>query len=258
MGQGKSRRHARGEATTYGMGRNYVSELLRAFPDRAHRLLLLQGHRDFGEIPTLAEQNGIPIEIRDARSLSALVQSESHQGVVIAQDPEPEVELSEVIERSLEASSGLLLLVDGVQDPQNFGAILRAADCFGVAGVVWSKNRTVPITPTVRKASVGGVVHLALAPVANLAQAAKAVSSAGFWILGADAGPGSVPWSLDTRRARHRALVLGSEGDGIQRLVAEQVHELVRIPMVGHVDSLNVSQAAAILLHAQRLELTAP
>jgi 23S rRNA (guanosine2251-2'-O)-methyltransferase len=161
-------------------------------------------------------------------------------------------ELDELV--ALAAAAGeppLLLVLDGVQDPQNLGALVRSAHVLGAHGVVVPKDRAAHVTPSVVKASAGATEHVAIALVTNLARALEELKAAGVWTVGAVVEPGgdegAAPWEVDL--AAPTALVLGAEGAGVRPLVARGCDLRVRIPMAGRVASLNVAAAGAILLY---------
>ena len=142
-------------------------------------------------------------------------------------------------------------MLDSIMDPHNFGAILRAAECFGVDAVLWSKNRGCDITPVVAKVSVGASELLPLVPVSNLAQALERLKDAGVWSIAADVSPEAQP--IDQFEFPTKSLILlGSEGEGLQPLLLREAEFKITIPLHGKIDSLNVSQAAAVMLAAAR------
>lgn len=238
------------------IGRNTVREVLRYNPKRVKKLLIANstgttaGFDDrVREIIALAESAGVPVQELNQGELSALVQSTSHQSVALELSDREFSSLGDILQQTKAATSSLILALDGIEDPHNFGALLRAAECFGVDGVLWSKNRGVQITPAVTKVSVGASELLRLVPVSNLAQALEKCKAAGFWTV--VAMPGSNAESLDTFTWPEKTvLVVGAEGEGVRSRTAKEADFRVYIPMSGRVDSLNVSQAGALLLHS--------
>lgn len=171
--------------------------------------------------------------------------SSKHQGVVLLASPVPESTLDEVL-----ASSSILMASDGVEDPQNFGALLRVADAMGVSGLIATRRRSSPITPAVAKASAGALEHVPVVRVTNLRRSLDLVRAAGFWIIAADAD-GEMPlYSREVDRLWQDSalLVLGSEGRGVRSIIKKMADVVVRIPMSGQVASLNVTNAAAVIL----------
>ncbi len=235
------------------MGRNCVEELLRHAPERMQEAWIVassdegaSGRRRAG-IETLLIDQRIPVTSLTRRELDELVDSDSHQGVVVKVVPRLTLDVPTLLRRFEGLSHVRLLALDGVLDPHNMGAILRAAECFGVTGVVWSRNRGSPVSPVVSKVSVGASELLPLVPVSNLHRALEELKQSGFWLVGAAVGDNST--SLDTFEFPERCVVvMGSEGDGMNHLTEKTLDFRVEIPMMGQISSLNVSQATAVLL----------
>ncbi len=224
----------------YIMGKNCVREVMRQAPERIKKLFAQKNQDPF-------PNSGIKTVFKDKEALSKMVQSESHQGVVALVQERPFLNLKDFLKQERRIS--IVLMLDSIFDPHNLGAILRAAECFGVDAVVWSKNRGVDLTPAVSKVSVGASELVDMIKVSNLAETVKRFQKAGYSTFGADAGEGSQ--SLFGFHFPDRCLlVLGSEGKGIQRLIKDNLDQLISIPMQGRIDSLNVSQAAAVFLAA--------
>lgn len=238
----------------YIMGRNCLREVLRRDPERikkiyAGRHLEQQGGGD--EIGRLADRHRIPVEFVAPEKLSALVQSESHQSYVAEVAPRPTLELRDFIDQAEGRERGLLLILDSILDPQNVGTILRAAECFGAEAVIWSRNRGVPLTPAVSKASVGASELVPIVLVSNLVEATERIKKAGYWTVAAALGEEAVNINEFDFPAK-AAVIMGAEGEGIQPLLLKQVEYKVIIPMYGQIDSLNVSQATAVFLSRYR------
>ncbi|WP_420420802.1 23S rRNA (guanosine(2251)-2'-O)-methyltransferase RlmB [Simkania sp.] len=228
------------------MGKNCLSEVLKTNPKSIQKIFTSKEND-----PVLKKAKGlnIPIQFVPKPRLSAMVNSESHQGVVARLHARAYPELRSFLRTPKEKS--LILMCDGITDPQNFGAILRAAECFGVDCVVFSKNRSVEITPVVTKASVGASELVPLLRVSNLAETMKRFQEAGFTAIAADVGEHSKP--LDEFIFPNKTLlILGAEGRGVQPLLKKKADGCVEIPLKGQIDSLNVSQAASILLFKAR------
>ncbi len=239
------------------MGRNCVTELIRRSPERVREVFLSEArddsrsHGNDRRRSMLEEIERLDISVREVsrRDLDSMVQSDSHQGVVARVLPRPMLEFDELVRIVREEPSARILALDGVLDPQNFGAMLRAAECFGVTAVVWSKNRGAPLGPVVSKVSVGGSELVRLCPVSNLHRALEALKEAGAWSVGAMVAPDASP--LERFEFPEKCvLVMGSEGEGVQHLIEKTLDFRLYIPMCGQIDSLNVSQATAVLLHA--------
>ncbi len=196
-----------------------------------------------------AEQAGITVRPVGRGELDALAGGQRHQGVVAVVAPYHYRSLHDLLAEQ-RAEPPLLLALDGVEDPQNLGAILRSADAAGVHGVILPAHRSARITPAVARASAGAADYLAIAQVVNLRRALETMKEAGIWVYGLDAHGTT---DFDTADYdRPVAIVAGAEGKGLSRLVREACDLLVRIPMYGHVASLNVSVATALALFAAR------
>jgi 23S rRNA (guanosine2251-2'-O)-methyltransferase len=175
--------------------------------------------------------------------LARLAGSPDHQGVVAEVDPYPYASAGALLERG----PGVILALDQVQDPRNLGAACRSAEAAGALGVVITERRAAQVTPAAAKASAGAVEHLDVARVRNLADWLAEAKDAGAWAYGADAGAPQPYTSVDLSDGL-TVLVVGGEGKGLRRRVAASCDALVSIPLAGHVESLNVSAAATVLL----------
>ena len=200
------------------------------------------------ELVVLARERGIPVRKRQRQDLDRMAEQPHHQGAVLAMEPFPYTELEDLVE-SWQASgeTGFFLLLDGITDPHNLGAILRNADAAGCQGVVIPKDRSCGITNVVDRASAGAVEHLAVCQVTNLSRTMQQLQKAGFWIYGLAAGEGAQPL-FNTNLSGNLALVIGSEGDGLRHRTRELCDGLLEIPMVGGVASLNAASASAVAL----------
>jgi len=229
-------------------GTHPVREGLRAERRRPLELFVLRGsHERHAEILTLAQQLGVPVRQRERADLDKLVGMPHHQGLVLRVEPFPYVELEDLLDgwRS-SGEDAFFLVLDGVTDPHNFGALLRNAEGAGCHGVIVARDRSCPVSGVVDKASAGALEHLQLCRVTNLARALEQLKEAGVWIYGlADGGDASL-FELDL--SGHVALVVGSEGKGVRPNVARHCDVLAAIPMQGRVSSLNASVAGGIAL----------
>ncbi len=232
------------------MGRNCLRELLQHDPKRIIKVWVATGSGGADKMALLEEirTRGISYEEVSAEELSCLVQSDSHQSFVASIVERPQRDIKSFIKDSEENSGGLVLALDSIMDPQNLGALLRAAECFGVDAVIWSKNRGCSSTPVVSKASAGASELVDCYSISNLAETLRQLKQAGYWIVVADVGEGTVSLN-DFDAPAKLVLVLGSEGSGVQPLVKKLSDFRVRIPQSGRIDSLNVSQAGAVLLY---------
>jgi 23S rRNA (guanosine2251-2'-O)-methyltransferase len=192
---------------------------------------------------------GIPVETAPRQLLDDVVPDGRHQGVVLHTSPYPYVDF-----RDLTLTGGSVLLLDHLQDVQNFGTLLRSAEAFGVTDVIIPKDRSGTITPAVVNASAGAVEHLRIARVTNLSRTIDELKEAGYWIAGLDRAEGAQ--SLETfEPSQSLALVVGAEGSGLSHGVASQCDILLCIEQAGKIDSLNASVAGSIaLFHLTRDE----
>jgi 23S rRNA (guanosine2251-2'-O)-methyltransferase len=244
----------------YLYGRHAILEALRA--ERSiEEILIARGvhsHGALSEIVTLAKNADVPVYGVSRDELDRMVSNHrgdlGHQGIVARI---PEFEYAEVEDLLAAARArgepAFLLMLDSVQDPQNFGTLLRTAEAVGVHGVIIAARRAVGVTPAVVKVSAGAVHHLKIARVTNLARTIEELKRANVWVIGVE----NAPAAQDFSRADFKiplALVLGSEGEGLGRLVREKCDYLVRLPMWGKVSSLNVSVAGSIILYAAKLQ----
>lgn len=200
------------------------------------------------ELLTEAQERRVFVRYVDKLEVQRLSPIENHQGVVAIVEGKAGVDLDELL-LHLDAVSepALVLVVDSLQDPQNFGVLLRSAEGAGVAGVVIPRHRSVGLTPAVAKTSAGASEHLMIADVANLRQAIDALKEKGVWVIGADESGDMLYDEVDYRGPS--AIVIGGEGEGIRRLVLEGCDQVVRIPMEGHVASLNAAAAGTVILY---------
>lgn len=229
-------------------GRRPIEELLRLAPKRVRKIYFGNDLDQRGtELIKSAEALKIPHQIRSSGELTQISNSSSHQGVVALVEDIPALEIREFLQRDV--SSELVIALDGVEDPHNLGAVMRAGECFGAHAIMWSKNRGSPMTTTVTKSSAGASEILPQIQPANLADAIRKFREAGYWSVGAALGQNSQ--KLDSFSWPDKCLlVLGAEGEGLRKLTIELCDFLVEIPMFGQVGSLNVSQAASVLGYA--------
>ncbi len=214
-----------------------------------HRIYLLEGRRGRAveEILRLAKARHVPVAFEAREELDRRAGSGRHQGAVGIASAKAYLSLEELLEKAHRHDSPLLLVLDGIEDPRNLGAIVRTAEAAGAQGVLLPTRRAVGLTATVARASAGAIEHLPIARVVNVAQTLERLKAANFWVYGLDAKGTHNYWEVDYRGPV--ALVVGGEGRGIRPLVAGQCDGLVRIPLRGNVQSLNASVAVAIVLY---------
>lgn len=199
------------------------------------------------EILALAKQHNLPVLFKSKQALNKMVEG-NHQGVVIQVKEYRTYSLDEVMNRIGAKQYPLLVLCDQLEDPHNLGAILRTCDGVGADGVIIGKHRSVSLTGTVAKVSTGAIDTVPVIMVTNLVSTIKILKEKGFWIIGTDNSAKAINYS-DLRADSPLVLVVGSEGNGISRLVKESCDIMVRIPMAGAVTSLNVSVATGVILY---------
>jgi 23S rRNA (guanosine2251-2'-O)-methyltransferase len=209
----------------------------------------LQARPRLAALVALARERGVGVSFVSATELDQLAGSERHQGIAAEALPFQYRSLGELLD-ARPAHDPLYLVLDGVEDPHNFGAILRSADATAVDGVVVAERRAAPVTPVVARASAGALDHVAVAQVVNLSRALEELKTRGIWIYGLDVD-GDVVFD-EADYARPLAIVAGAEGKGLSRLVRDACDVRLRIPLYGHVASLNVSVATALALFAAR------
>ena len=226
-----------------------VLEALRANLRRVEKVLIAEGAREhrISEIIDLARQNHVPFQKVSRESLSKLVENGvNHQGIIAFTASADYTNADELLDEIAAKENSLSLILDGVEDPRNLGAILRTAECADVDGVFIPEHRAVGLTETVVKTSAGATEYIKIAKVKNLNRLIEELKEKNVWIVGTsgDATMNYADWDW----TQSSALILGSEGKGLHRLVAENCDVLVKIPMCGKIESLNVSVACGVVL----------
>lgn len=222
-----------------------VRETVRAEKRPIREILVARTCLHGMDLEGISARRGIVLRHVDQQDITSLTGTPHHQGIAARVEAFPYAEVNYIVDRARELSRPVVLL-DEIQDPGNLGSILRSADCLGVSGVILPRDRAVAITPAVEKAAAGATAHVPVARVVNLVRTIESLKGDGFWIYCADAC-GSVEWTgVDLTGLT--GLVLGSEGKGLRRLVHKKCDGSLAIPMTGEIDSLSVSQTAAILL----------
>lgn len=234
----------------YIMGKNSIRELLRTSPERIVEVFTCHSSEKDPLQAELSKQR-IPIREVNKNRLTEMVNSDSHQSFVAAVKEKPPIELKQFLKSAAEKKLSLVVMLDSIYDPQNMGAILRASECFAADLVVYSKNRGTDITPVVTKTSSGASELIPICKVSNLAETLKLFQEAGYWVVSAEGGSKSSDiYSFDF--PEKTLLILGSEGEGVQQILSKNSDFHVSIPMLGKIDSLNVSQASAVFLSHYR------
>jgi len=231
------------------VGKNPVIEALRS-GRTINKLFMAEGvnKNQMGPIFSLAKEQGIVISTVNRKKLDQLTGTDNHQGIVASVAAYDYVEVEDILARATRRNEmPFILILDELEDPHNLGSILRTADAVGAHGVIIPKRRSVSLTATVAKASAGAIEYVPVARVTNIVRTMEDLKEQGIWVAGTDAAG-----TQDFREGDYNmplALVIGSEGKGMSRLVRENCDFLYRLPMVGHVTSLNASVAAALLMY---------
>ena len=229
-------------------GRNAVMEALKGSRS-VNKLMIANGSTEgsIKEIIAVAKEKGVNIQYWDRSKLDSIARGIRHQGVLAQVAPVQYAELEDILQVAKDRNEPpFIVLLDELEDPHNLGAILRTADAAGVHGVLIPKHRSCPLSATVAKTSAGAVEHVPVARVGNLVQTIKKLKQEGLWVAASDMDGKDY---YDTDLTGPLLLIIGSEGQGVGRLVKEQCDFVVRIPMVGKINSLNASVAGSILMY---------
>ena len=261
---GSGRAPERGLDGTQVEGRHAVRELLLAGTRRVREVLIAEQMDQadiLDDIVELAQDLKVPVREISKRRLDAESRTEASQGVVAHADPLPEHSLEDLARPRPTTGAGVgagsgagaggapfLVAVDGVTDPGNLGAIIRTAECAGVSGILLPRHRAVHVTPTVTKTAAGAVEHVPMALVGGLPAAIEEMKAHGVWVIGLDAGGEKSLHEVELSD-EPVCLVLGAEGEGLSRLVRQRCDQIVSIPLIGSLSSLNVSTAAALAMY---------
>ena len=230
-------------------GRNAVIEALKS--DRTVEYILIAKGDMVGSISiviALAKEKGIVTKEVDRRKLDQMSQTSSHQGVIAVVTPYKYFEIDDIFKYAQErGEKPFIIILDEIEDPHNFGSIIRTAEVCGAHGIIIPKRKNVGATPTVYKTSAGAIEHMKIAKVTNINVAIEEIKERGVWVYGADMEAQDYIFNTDLTGAV--ALVIGSEGRGISKLTKEKCDVLVKIPMVGKITSLNASVAGGIIMY---------
>lgn len=220
--------------------------LLRLEQQRPIQQLYVLDNPSHQYVVNLAKQHQIPIQKCNKKQLDQLVDG-NHQGIVALIPPYQSITLEALLELISPSKPGFLIMLDGITDPHNLGAILRTADAVGADGVIIKKHGSVGLTSTVAKVSAGAIESIPVAMVTNLTQTLDTLKDKGYWVVGTDMD--NAVYYTEVDYTSPIVIVVGSEGDGISKLVKKQCDHMVYLPMVGSVSSLNVSVATGVLLY---------
>lgn len=231
-------------------GVNAIMEAIKGGRRKVYKIFIQEGRggKKIEDLVNLAQARGIFVQYVEKPRLDKMYPLKNHQGVIAQIEDYPYSTIEEVLEyAALKGEEPFLVLLDGIEDPQNMGAIVRTAECAGVHGVVIPKHNAVEVTEAVVRASAGAAEYMHIVKETNLVKVIKYLKEHGFWIIGADAGARND--YFDVKFPSPVALVIGSEGEGMRRLVKENCDILVKIPMKGNINSLNASVAAALIMY---------
>jgi len=230
-------------------GRNSVLELLESERD-INKILIAKGerHGSINKIITIAKQRKIVVAEVERQKLNAISETNNHQGVIAIVPPFNYVEVEDILnEAKSKNEDPFVLILDGIEDPHNLGSIIRTAETAGVHGVIIPKRRAASVNATVSKSSAGAVEHVKIARVNNINETIKYLKEEGLWICGTDGDAKDYYYNQNLKGPM--AIVIGSEGFGMSRLVKENCDFLVKIPMKGKITSLNASVSAGIVIY---------
>lgn len=230
-------------------GVNSIMEALKG-GRKIHKIYIQEGRegKRIEELTRLATNRGIFIQYVEKTRLDKMYTQTNHQGIVASVETYQYSDIGEVLEfASLRGEDPFILILDGIEDPQNFGSIIRTAECAGVHGIVIPRHNSVEVTETVAKTSTGAIEYMKIVQETNLINTIKDLKKQGLWVVGADMAGESNYYS--TSIPSPTALVIGAEGRGMRKLVKENCDIIVKIPMLGQIESLNASIAAALLIY---------
>jgi 23S rRNA (guanosine2251-2'-O)-methyltransferase len=228
-------------------GIHAVLEALKAYPDKIERICIERGNKNsrIREVVDLARSTRVLLSFEERSWLDRKADGARHQGVICYAAEIGTLDIEEILKQA--KSPGLLIVLDGIEDPHNVGAILRSAEAAAADGVFLPRHRSSSLSPAVVTASAGAAAHVKLSRVPNIANLIDLLKKRGFWVAGLDASSSQPVWEADLTVPL--ALVLGSEGGGLHRLVKEKCDFLLSLPIRGNVGSYNVSVAAGITLY---------
>ena len=242
------------EDTSVVAGRNAVRELLRS-ERSVDKLFVKKGQREGSIVVIVTEaiSRGIPVIEVSGEKLDSLAEGINHQGVVALAAQKQYTDVEGILRIAEERGEiPLVVIADCIEDPRNLGALIRCAECAGAHGIIIPKRRSAGLTGVVAKASAGAIEHMAIAKVSNLSHTIETLKKRGLWVFASEAG--AVPY-YETDFKVPAAIIFGSEGAGVSRMLKEKCDFLISIPMYGKVNSLNVSTAASVILcHAARMQ----
>ncbi|MGL5541082.1 MAG: 23S rRNA (guanosine(2251)-2'-O)-methyltransferase RlmB [Erysipelotrichaceae bacterium] len=229
----------------YVYGRNVVKQLLKD-GKQVHEIVILEGLKD-RDLEQSVQRAKVNVRTMGRKKMDQLLQTDNHQGIAALIDDYKMYSLEEVLHAIPNGKMPLLLMLDGIEDPHNLGAMLRISDAIGVDGIIIGKHRSVSLTPTVAKVSTGAIDTVKVAQVTNLVKTIETLKEKGYWVIGSD-----LENSKDYTQGTYDVplvLVIGNEGAGMSQLVKKNCDYCISLPMIGTVQSLNASVACGIMLY---------
>lgn len=230
-------------------GRNAVLELLDSDRD-INKIFVQNGekHGSINKIIAIAKENKVVVTEVEKSKLDFMSKTQNHQGVIAVVPPFNYCEVEDILDYAKsKQEDAFILILDGIEDPHNLGSIIRTAETAGVHGIIIPKRRTVTVNSTVSKVSAGAVEHMKIARVNNINETIRKLKDNGLWIIGTDGDARTIYYNQDLKG--DIAIIIGSEGYGMSRLVKENTDMLVKIPMKGKITSLNASVSAGIIMY---------
>ena len=226
-------------------GKNTVKEAISK--KRSIKTLYVSQEKILVELPKNESLKNTKIVVKPFKEMDKMVLG-NHQGIIAEIDDDYHYQsLNKVIEKNKDIENVSLIMLDGLEDPHNLGAILRTADATGMNGIIIPKNRSVSLNATVAKVSTGAIEYVDVVQVTNLVQTLKELKKNGYWVIGLEM-EGSIDYKAQDYLGK-KVIIIGSEGRGISRLVKEECDYMINIPMIGHVTSLNASVSASIIFY---------
>jgi 23S rRNA (guanosine2251-2'-O)-methyltransferase len=228
-------------------GRNVIREVLKAGTRKVYEIYALKDIEDADDIVQDAKRAGINVIFTDKRTIFAKTGTDKHQGITANVEGNKSWTLDEFLEKHANEEKIAVCVLDEIEDPHNLGAIIRSCEVFGVCGIILSSNRAAPVNDTVFKTASGALEYVEVVKVSNINQALAKLKEAGYWAYGFDLS--AEKYLDETEFDRKSALVFGNEGRGLKQLVKKNCDFLVKIRQKGKIESLNVSNAAAVALY---------
>ncbi len=228
-------------------GKNPVFEAIKSNRSINKIMITKNKSNNFNKILKEASAKKIPIQKVAVSKLDDISQGENHQGIAAFVAAKDYVHIDDLIDKCKNYGDGFLIILDGLQDPHNLGAIIRTAEAVGCSGIIIPKRRSVSLNQTVAKTSAGAVEYVPVSRVPNISMTIEKLKKEGFWIVGCEATANELIYNIDLKG--QVVLVIGSEGEGLSRLTNEKCDFLAKIPMKGELNSLNASVAASIVMY---------